>query len=201
MGKAPRGSLSATRPDDMAAVAMRAAIERVRGLQGEDIDDIYIGCAMPEAEQGMNVARVAAFRAGIPYSVPAMTLNRFCSSGLQSIAFAADRIASGAAHCILAGGTESMSMIPMGGHKISPNPRLIEADPEDIARRRNADRTRERDSKTVDEARTDLEWSRYMASANAVLAGAPIQIVLNPDGHQRRAAEDLLALIQKRTLP
>jgi adenylate kinase len=77
---------------------------------------------------------------------------------------------------------------------------LIEADPEDIARRRNADRTRERDSKTVDEAQTDLEWSRYMASANAVLAGAPIQIVLNPDGHQRRAAEDLLALIQKRTL-
>src|SRR5205814_1034877 len=93
-------------------------------------DDIYMGCAMPEAEQGMNVARVAAFRAGIPYSVPAMTLNRFCSSGLQSIAFAADRIASGAAHCILAGGTESMSMIPMGGHKISPNPALIETNPD-----------------------------------------------------------------------
>src|SRR5437667_3066060 len=130
VGKAPRGKLSAIRPDDMAAAAMRAAIERTPGLRAEDIDDIYIGCAMPEAEQGMNVARVAAFRAGIPYSVPAMTLNRFCSSGLQSIAFAADRIASGAAHCILAGGTESMSMIPMGGHKISPNPRLIEADPD-----------------------------------------------------------------------
>src|SRR5436309_2467094 len=129
VGKAPRGKLSATRPDDMAAAAMRAAIERTPGLRAEDIDDIYIGCAMPEAEQGMNVARVAAFRAGIPYSVPAMTLNRFCSSGLQSIAFAADRIAVGAAHCILAGGTESMSMIPMGGHKIAPNPRLIETDP------------------------------------------------------------------------
>jgi acetyl-CoA acyltransferase len=89
-----------------------------------------MGCAMPEAEQGMNVARVAAFRAGIPYSVPAMTLNRFCSSGLQSIAFAADRITSGAAHCILAGGTESMSMIPMGGHKIAPNPTLIETNPD-----------------------------------------------------------------------
>ena len=130
VGKAPRGALSATRPDDMAAVAIRAAIERVPGLRAEDVDDIYIGCAMPEAEQGMNVARVAAFRAGIPYSVPAMTLNRFCSSGLQSIAFAADRIQSGAAQCIVAGGTESMSMIPMGGHKIAPNPTLIEKDPD-----------------------------------------------------------------------
>src|SRR5437870_1497690 len=130
VGKAPKGKLSATRPDDMAAAAMRAAIERTPGLRAEDIDDIYIGCAMPEAEQGMNVARVAAFRAGIPYSVPAMTLNRFCSSGLQSIAFAADRIASGAAHCIIAGGTESMSMIPMGGHKIAPNPALVESNPD-----------------------------------------------------------------------
>src|SRR5437762_9869967 len=114
----------------MAAAAMRAAIERTPGVRAGDIDDIYMGCAMPEAEQGMNVARVAAFRAGIPYSVPAMTLNRFCSSGLQSIAFAADRIASGAAHTILAGGTESMSMIPMGGHKIAPNPALVEANPD-----------------------------------------------------------------------
>src|SRR5205809_516268 len=130
VGKAPRGKLSATRPDDMAAAAMRAAIERTPGLRAEDIDDIYIGCAMPEAEQGMNVARVAAFRAGIPYSVPAMTLNRFCSSGLQSIAFAADRIGSRAAHCILAGGIESMSMIPMGGHKIAPNPTLVDTNPD-----------------------------------------------------------------------
>ena len=130
VGKAPRGSLSATRPDDMAAAAIRGAIDRVAGLRPEDIDDIYLGCAMPEAEQGMNVARVAAFRAGIPYSVPAMTLNRFCSSGLQSIAFAAERIATGAAECIVAGGTESMSMIPMGGHKIAPNPTLIETNPD-----------------------------------------------------------------------
>src|SRR5437773_8743597 len=129
VGKAPKGKLSATRPDDMAAAAMRAAIERTPGLRAEDIDDIYIGCAMPEAEQGMNVARVAALRAGIPYSVPAMTLNRFCSSGLQSIAFAAERIGSGAAHCIVAGGTESMSMIPVGGRKVSPNPGLIESTP------------------------------------------------------------------------
>src|SRR5215831_8850732 len=130
VGKAPKGALSTTRPDDMAAVAMKFAIERVPGLHAGDLDDIYIGCAMPEAEQGMNVARVAAFRAGIPYTVPAMTLNRFCSSGLQSIAFAADRISSGSAQCILAGGTESMSMIPMGGHKIAPNPALIESNPD-----------------------------------------------------------------------
>ena len=130
VGKAPKGKLSATRPDDMAATAMRSAIERVPGLRAEDIDDIYIGCAMPEAEQGMNVARIAAFRAGLPYTVPAMTLNRFCSSGLQTIAFAAERIMAGAANCILAGGTESMSMIPMGGRKISPNPVLIDKNPE-----------------------------------------------------------------------
>lgn len=130
VGKAPKGALSATRPDDMAAVAMRAAIERVPGLKPDDVEDILIGCAMPEAEQGMNVARVAAFRAGIPYTVPAMTLNRFCSSGLQSIAFAADRVNAGHASCILAGGAESMSMIPMGGHKISPNPTLVENYPE-----------------------------------------------------------------------
>jgi len=114
----------------MAATAMRSAIERVPGLRAEDVDDIYIGCAMPEAEQGMNVARIAAFRAGLPYTVPAMTLNRFCSSGLQTIAFAAERIMAGAANCILAGGTESMSMIPMGGRKISPNPVLIDKNPE-----------------------------------------------------------------------
>jgi acetyl-CoA acyltransferase len=129
VGKAPKGKLSATRPDDMAAVVMRAAIDRVPGLRPEEIDDIYMGCAMPEAEQGMNVARIAALRAGLPHTVPAMTLNRFCSSGLQSIAFAADRIAAGSANCILAGGTESMSMIPVGGRRISPNPVLIENNP------------------------------------------------------------------------
>jgi acetyl-CoA acyltransferase len=130
VGKAPKGALSATRPDDMLAVAMQAAIERAPGLRADEVDDIYIGCAMPEAEQGMNVARVAAFRAGIPYSVPAMTLNRFCSSGLQSIAFAAEHIGCGAAHCVIAGGTESMSLIPMGGNKIAPNPALIESNPD-----------------------------------------------------------------------
>ncbi len=130
VGKAPRGALSTTRPDDMAATVIKAAIDRTPGLKPEEIEDILIGCAMPEAEQGMNVARVAAFRAGVPYSVPAMTLNRFCASGLESIAIAAHRIIAGSADCILSGGTESMSMIPMGGHKIAPNPHLVEHNPD-----------------------------------------------------------------------
>ncbi len=130
VGKAPRGFLSTTRPDDMAATVIKAAIERTPGLNAEEIEDILMGCAMPEAEQGMNVARVAAFRAGVPYSVPAMTLNRFCASGLESIAIAAHRIAAGSADCILSGGTESMSLIPMGGHKIAPNPYLVDHNPD-----------------------------------------------------------------------
>ena len=130
VGKAPRGALSATRPDDMLAVTMRAAIERVPGLRTEEIDDIYIGCAMPEAEQGMNVARQASWLAGIPKEASAVTINRFCSSGLQAIAFAAERIMAGWADCIVAGGAETMSLIPMGGHKIVPNPTLVENSPD-----------------------------------------------------------------------
>jgi acetyl-CoA acyltransferase len=129
VGKAPKGKLSGTRPDDMAAAAIRAAVDRIPNLQPADIDDVYIGCAIPEAEQGMNVARIASLRAGLPYSVPGMTLNRFCSSGLQSIAFAAERITAGGANCIVAGGTESMSMIPIAGRRVSPNPTLVETNP------------------------------------------------------------------------
>jgi acetyl-CoA acyltransferase len=129
VGKAPKGKLSGTRPDDMAAVAIRAAVDRVSSLQPAEIDDVYLGCAIPEGEQGMNVARIALLRAGLPQTVPGMTLNRFCSSGLQSIAFAAERIISGGANCIVAGGTESMSMIPIGGRRVSPNPTLVEEHP------------------------------------------------------------------------
>src|SRR5262245_16408080 len=129
VGKAPKGKLSGTRPDDMAAVAIRAAVDRVSRLQPAEIDDVYLGCAIPEAEQGMNVARIALLRAGLPQTVPGMTLNRFCSSGLQSIAFASERIISGGAHCIVAGGTESMSMIPIAGRRVSPNPTLVEEHP------------------------------------------------------------------------
>ena len=130
VGKAPRGTLRTTRPDDMGAAVIKGAINRVPGLQGADIEDVIMGCAMPEAEQGMNVARAAAIRAGLPVETSAMTINRFCSSGLQSIAMAADRIKSGGAEVIVAGGLETMSMIPMGGHIIRPNPYLVEHYPD-----------------------------------------------------------------------
>ena len=130
VGKAPKGKLSGTRPDDMAAAAIRAAVDRVPNLAPAEVDDVYLGCAIPEGEQGMNVARIALLRAGLPRTVPGMTLNRFCSSGLQSIAFAAERIMAGGANCIVAGGTESMSMIPISGRRVSPNPTLVEEPPE-----------------------------------------------------------------------
>jgi len=130
VGKAGRGALRATRPDDLAAIAIRAALDRVPGLDPKEIDDVILGCAMPEAEQGMNVARIAALRAGLPVECSAMTVNRFCSSGLQAIAMAAERIAGGGAEVIVAGGTESMSMVPMGGNKIAPNPWLIDNYPD-----------------------------------------------------------------------
>ena len=122
VGKAPKGALRTTRPDDLAASAIAGAIERVPGLDKLEVEDVIIGCAMPEAEQGMNVARIASLRAGLPIEAGAMTVNRFCASGLQAIALAAERIRGGGADVIVAGGTESMSLIPMGGHKVSINP-------------------------------------------------------------------------------
>jgi acetyl-CoA acyltransferase len=130
VGRAFKGTLRTTRPDEMAAVAIKGALERVPQLDPKEIEDVILGCAMPEAEQGMNVARIASLRAGMPVEVSALTINRFCSSGLQSIAMAAERIGAGGAEAILAGGTESMSMIPMGGNKISPNPWLVEHYPD-----------------------------------------------------------------------
>jgi acetyl-CoA acyltransferase len=125
VGKAYKGTLRATRPDDLAAVAIKGALERVPQVDPKEIEDVIIGCAMPEAEQGMNVARIASLRAGLPVECSAMTINRFCSSGLQAISIAADSIASGRAEVAVAGGTESMTMIPMGGHKVSANPWLV----------------------------------------------------------------------------
>jgi len=130
VGRAFKGTLRATRPDDLAAVAIKGALDRVPQLDPKEIEDVILGCAMPEGEQGMNVARTSSLRAGLPIEVSAMTINRFCSSGLQSIAMAAERIMSGGAEVIVAGGTESMSMIPMGGHKISPNPWLVDHYPD-----------------------------------------------------------------------
>jgi acetyl-CoA acyltransferase len=125
VGKSGKGTLRVTRPDDLAATAIKGALERVPQIDPKEIEDVIIGCATPEAEQGMNVARIASLRAGLPVEVSAMTINRFCSSGLQAISLAADSIMAGRAEIAIGGGVESMSMIPMGGHKVSANPWLV----------------------------------------------------------------------------
>src|SRR3954467_3049572 len=130
VGKAPNGALRHTRPDELAAIAIKEALGRAAPLDPAEIDDVILGCAMPEAEQGLNVARIASLRAGVPISASAVTVNRFCSSGLQAIAYGAERIMAGGAHAILAGGTRSRTMVPMGGNKIAPNPRLVDTYPD-----------------------------------------------------------------------
>jgi acetyl-CoA acyltransferase len=130
VGKAPHGALRHTRPDEMAAVVIGEVLRRAPGVDPAEVEDVIVGCAMPEAEQGLNVARIASLRAGLPVSASAVTVNRFCSSGLQSIAYAAERIMAGFATAIVAGGTESMSLIPMGGNKIAPNPALVDSYPD-----------------------------------------------------------------------
>lgn len=130
VGKAPKGTLKNTRPDDLGAAAIKEAVNRVEGLDVNQIDDVIMGCAFPEAEQGMNVARTAMIAAGLPVETSAMTVNRYCSSGLQTIALAADRIRTGGADVIVAGGLETMSMIPMGGNVVRPNPSIVDTYPD-----------------------------------------------------------------------
>ena len=130
VGRAPRGVLRTARPDELAATVLREALDRAPGIDPAEVEDVILGCAMPEAEQGLNVARIASLRAGIPVEASAVTVNRFCASGLQAIAYAAERIIAGGADVILAGGTESMSLIPMGGHRIAPNPALVDTYPD-----------------------------------------------------------------------
>jgi acetyl-CoA acyltransferase len=130
VGKAPAGTLRTTRPDEMAAAVVKEALARASGVQPDEVDDVIIGCAMPEAEQGLNVARIASLRAGLPVGAAAVTVNRFCASGLQAVAYAAERIVAGGADAIIAGGTESMSLVPMGGNKVSPNPALVDSYPD-----------------------------------------------------------------------
>ncbi len=130
VGKSGKGTLRATRPDDLAAVAIKGALDRVPQIDKNEIEDVIIGCATPEAEQGMNVARIASLRAGLPVEVSAMTINRFCSSGLQAISLAVDSVMAGRAEIAIGGGTESMSMIPMGGNKVSINPWLVDHYPD-----------------------------------------------------------------------
>ncbi len=130
VGKAPNGTLRGTRPDDLAATVIAEALRRAPGIDPADVEDVILGCAMPEAEQGLNVARIASLRAGLPVSASAVTVNRFCASGLQAIAYAAERVMSGMSSTIIAGGTESMSLVPLGGNKVSPNPSLVDSYPD-----------------------------------------------------------------------
>jgi acetyl-CoA acyltransferase len=130
VGRAPNGALKTVRPDEMAAAVISEALRRAPSVKPSDVEDVILGCAMPEAEQGLNVARIASLRAGVPVSASAVTINRFCSSGLQAIAYAGERIMCGFANTVVAGGTESMSMVPMGGNKVSPNPVLVDSYPD-----------------------------------------------------------------------
>lgn len=130
VGKAPKGALRFSRPDELAALAVSDALARAAAVPPADVEDVVMGCAMPEAEQGLNVARIASLRAGLPVTASAVTVNRFCASGLQAIAYAADRVRLGDARVVVAGGTESMSLVPMGGHKVAPNPELVRTYPD-----------------------------------------------------------------------
>ena len=167
VGKAPRGTLRTTRPDDLAAVAISGALDRLPQLDRSEIDDVILGCAMPEAEQGMNVARVASFRAGLPVTTSAMTINRYCASGLQSIALAAERIRGGGAEAIVAGGTESMSYVPFGGNKISVNPWLVENYPGSYL---SMGLTAERVAKHYGIAREEMDEFSYNSHRKALAA-------------------------------
>jgi len=171
VGRAFKGTLRSTRPDELAAIAIKGAVDRVAQFDPREIEDVIMGCAMPEAEQGMNVARIAALRAGLPVDTSAMTINRFCSSGLQSIAMAAERIGSGGAEAVVAGGTESMTMIPMGGHKISPNPYLVDHYPDAyLSMGLTAERLAQRFGITRDEA-DEFSLRSHQRALAAIQAG------------------------------
>jgi len=178
VGKAPRGVLSTTRPDDMAALVLREALTRAAGGDAElgaaiarEVDDVILGCAMPEGEQGLNVARIASLRAGIPITASAMTVNRFCSSGLQAIAQAAERIMLGYGRVMLAGGTESMSMVPMGGNKVAPNPGLVNDYPDVYLTTGLVGENHARDSHISREAQDAFSLGSHQRALAAIAAG------------------------------
>jgi acetyl-CoA acyltransferase len=169
VGKAPRGTLRNTRPDELAALVIRRLLEKYPQVAPADVEDVILGCAMPEAESGNNMARIAALRAGLPDTVPGITINRFCSSGLQSIALAADRIRSGGAEILIAGGSESMSLIPMGGHKPAPNPWFVDHYPQVYI---NMGLTAERVQRKYNVARADQDAFALRSHRNALRAQA-----------------------------
>lgn len=169
VGKSGRGTLRTTRPDDMAAQVIRALTEKYPQVPREEIDDVILGCAMPEAESGTNMARIAAIRAGLPDAVPGVTINRFCSSGLQAIAMAAEKIRAGGAHIVLAGGSESMSMLPMSGNRFVPNPWLVDHRPEIYI---NMGLTAENVQRKYGISREDADAFSYRSHQNALAAQA-----------------------------
>jgi acetyl-CoA acyltransferase len=169
VGKAPRGVLRYTRPDDLAGAVVRALLEKYPQVPRDDVEDVILGCAMPEAEAGMNMARNVALLGGLPDSVTGVTINRFCSSGLQAIAMAADRIRTGSAHIILAGGAESMSLLPRGGHKFSPNPKFVDERPEIYM---NMGLTAEEIQRRWKISREDQDAFSYRSHQNAIKAQA-----------------------------
>jgi acetyl-CoA acyltransferase len=192
VGKAPAGTLRTTRPDDMAAAVIRAALDRAPGLDPAEIDDVILGCAMPEAEQGMNVARIASLRAGVPVTASAVTVNRFCSSGLQAIAYAAERVMLGNATAVVAGGTETMSLVPMGGHTISPNPTLVDRYPDVYLTTGLVAENHAREAKITREAQDAFALRSHKRAVAAIDAGrfadeiVPLTVSLaDPDSRSR----------------
>src|SRR5579862_4462466 len=169
VGKAPRGTLKNTRPDDMAAAVFDRLLEKHPQVSKNEIDDVILGCANPEAESGMNMARIATLRAGLPDTVPGVTINRFCSSGLQAIAMAAEKIRSGGAEIILAGGAESMSLVPMSGHKFAPNPWMVDHIPQIYM---GMGLTAEEVYRKYGISREDQDQFAYRSHANALKAQA-----------------------------
>src|ERR1700675_1638620 len=197
VGKASKGTLRATRPDDLAATAIKEADAQAKGLDPKEIEDVVIGCAIPEAEQGMNVARIASLRAGLPVDASAMTINRFCSSGLQPIAIAAQRIMAGQGDVAVAGGTESMSMVPMGGNKTSPNPWLIDHYPDTYLGMGLTAENLARKYEITREKADEFSYGSHQKALAAIAAGkfkdeiVPVEvrstIVSNGDGRGGRA--------------
>ena len=201
IGRAKKGLLKDTRPDDLGALAIRRALEAI-GLDPAKVEDVAMGCAMPEAEQGMNVARICSLLAGLPVEVPAITINRFCSSGLQAIAFCAERILAGSIDIAVGGGTESMSMVPMGGNTISLNPRLAAEWPgvyrnmgltaENVARQYGISRE-DQDAFALDSHRKAAEaWERGWFSAETIPVDAEVVSIVNgkPSSKQVRVERD-----------
>ena len=171
VGKAPNGTLRTTRPDDLAAIVLTEALKRAPGLDPREVDDVILGCAMPEGEQGLNVARIASLRAGLPVEVSAVTVNRFCSSGLQAIAYGAERIMCGFTEVVLAGGAESMSMVPMGGNKVSPNPGLADSYPDTYLSTGLVAENNARESKITREEQDAFSLRSHQRAIAAIDAG------------------------------